>query len=123
MAEHNDTGKRGEDMARQYLIEHDYAIVESNWRCGRSEVDIIAYKDATLVFVEVKTRSDTEHGEPESFVDRKKQQSYIRMANKYVIENNKNEEVRFDIIAITLSKQAPKIEHLENAYNAISAKF
>lgn len=123
MAEHNETGRMGEEMARRYLTERDYAILECNWRCGKNEADIIAYKDATIIFVEVKTRSNTGHGEPESFVDRKKQQAYIRLANKYVIDNKRSEEVRFDIIAITLSSQETKIEHFENAYNAISAKF
>lgn len=119
MAEHNNTGKEGELLARRHLEEQGFAIVETNWRRGKHEVDIIAYHEGLIVFAEVKTRSETEHGNPEEFVDRDKQRAYIRMANAYVIKHQREEEVRFDIISVTLSPTGHKIVHIENAFSAV----
>ncbi|MBQ0016365.1 MAG: YraN family protein [Bacteroidales bacterium] len=120
MATHNDLGKQGEALARQYLEQHGYAILETNWRLGRSEVDIIAYIDCTIVFVEVKTRSSLMYGTPEEKVDKNKRRTYVRMANAYVLNNNKSEEVRFDIISVVVENGTHKITHIPNAYNAIA---
>lgn len=119
MARHNSIGQWGEKIAQNYLSEKGYAILETNWRRHRDEVDIIAYNRGEIVFVEVKTRTSTEYGRPESFVDRKKQQAYIRMANTYMRFYNRDERVRFDIIAIVVDPQsgAHQIDHLEDAYS------
>lgn len=112
-------GKEGEQLAREYLIKNGYAILETNWRRGKNEADIIAYMEGVIVFVEVKTRSSVEHGQPEEFVDRYKQRAYIHLANSYVIEQQRDEEVRFDIIAIEMAGTEIKINHIENAFCAI----
>lgn len=109
-------------MACRYLKEHHYAILETNWRKGRHEADIIAYMEGVIVFVEVKTRSSREYGDPESFVDRAKQRSYLFLANAYVMENDRDEEVRFDIIAVTITEQGTEIEHIPNAFNAVGQR-
>ena len=119
MAKHNEIGKVGETLARQYLEQNGYLILETNWRVGKLEADIIAYKDNLVVFVEVKTRTSEEFGEPEEFVRNKKITSYIRLANAYIIKHNRTEEVRFDIISIVLKGQEPQIRHLVNAYSTI----
>ena len=119
MALHNDTGNIGELLARQYLEEKGYAIMKTNWRRGKNEVDIIAYMEGLIVFVEVKTRSRQDYGEPEEFVTIEKQRAYVRMADKYVVENNRTEEVRFDIIAIEKDGDDYHITHLENAFSAV----
>lgn len=119
MAKHNNTGKEGETLARKYLEDQDYLILETNWHIGKLEADIIAYKDGLIVFIEVKTRSSNDFGNPEDFVDLKKRQAYIRLANAYIIKNNRTEEARFDIIAITLKPDGPEINHFVNAYTTI----
>lgn len=119
MALHNDIGKLGENLAQQHLVKQGFAILETNYREGKYEVDIIAYKENLIVFAEVKTRSDMDYGNPEDFVDRRKQRAYIRMANNYVIQNNREEEVRFDIIAVAISSTGHQINHIEDAFNAI----
>jgi len=119
MAQHNDTGKIGENLAQKHLTEQGFAILETNYRKGRYEADIIAYKEGLIVFAEVKTRSNLDFGDPEEFVDRKKQRAYIRMANNYVIEHNRDEEVRFDIIAVAINANGYQINHIEDAFNAI----
>lgn len=122
MGKHNSIGAYGELMACQYLREHNYAILETNWRKGRHEADIIAYIEGVLVFVEVKTRADRQYGDPQSFVDRTKQRSYIFLANAYVMETGRDEEVRFDIIAITVNENGTDIEHIPNAFSAVGQR-
>lgn len=119
MAKHNDIGKIGETLARQYLEKQEYLILETNWHIGKLEADIIAYKDNLIVFVEVKTRTSVEYGEPEEFVKSKKRQLYIRLANAYILKNNRTEEARFDIISVIINGQDYKIKHLVNAYTTV----
>lgn len=118
MAQHNDTGRRGEELARQHLEAQGFAIVETNWRRGKYEVDIIAYREGLIVFAEVKTRSTTSHGNPEEFVGRDKQRAYIRLADAYVLKHQRQEEVRFDIISVVMTSEGYHIEHIENAFTA-----
>lgn len=121
MAEHNDLGKLGERMAIEYLEKHGYAILDTNWRCGHNEVDIIAYMEGLIVFVEVKTRTSTVFGNPEDAVDAQKQRIYLRMANKYVVQKKRTEEVRFDIISIVYHNLSDvKLTHIKNAFNTIN---
>lgn len=119
MAEHNDLGKIGETLARQYLEQQEYLILETNWRIGKLEADIIAYKDNLIVFVEVKTRTSEDFGEPEDFVGIQKRRSYIKLANAYVLRNKRTEEARFDIISIVIKGQESQIKHLVNAYTTV----
>ena len=56
MAQHNDFGAQGEDIAIDYLRRKGYVILDRNWRSGHREIDIVARKDDTVVFVEVKAR-------------------------------------------------------------------
>ena len=121
MAEHNEIGKIGERIALEYLEKHGYAILDTNWRYGHHEVDIVAYLEGVIVFVEVKTRTSTIFGNPEDAVDTSKQRIYIRMANKYVIQHQRFEEVRFDIISIVFHNLSDvKLIHLRNAFNTIN---
>ena len=65
MAEHNELGKLGEEMAVEFLQKAGYAIIETNWTFQKAEVDIIAQKENTLAIIEVKTRSSLEFGLPQ----------------------------------------------------------
>lgn len=119
MAQHNDTGNLGETLAQQYLREQGYAIVKTNWRKGKHEVDIIAYKEGLYVFVEVKTRSNIDYGLPEDFVTKEKQRAYVQMANAYMVAQQCEEEVRFDIISVEIHGSSYHINHIENAFSAV----
>ena len=119
MATHNDTGKLGENLAQEYLVSQGFAIVATNWHRGKFEIDIIAYREGLIVFAEVKTRSHTDHGNPEEFVDNKKQRAYVRLADAYVTAHQRHEEVRFDIISVIISPDGHQIEHLENAFSPV----
>jgi len=120
MAEHNTLGKKGEEIAVDYLKTKGYSIVRQNFRWRSLEVDIIALKENILHFVEVKTRSSSYFGEPELFVSRQKQRNYIQAADAFVTENDRQEEVQFDIIAIVSIKNNIKINHIESAFSILS---
>ena len=81
MAEHNNTGKKGEEMAATFLREKGMTILETNWRFGYLEADIIAKFEKTLVIIEVKTRKSNYFGEPESFVTKQKQKNLNNKKN------------------------------------------
>ena len=116
MAQHNELGKKGEQLAVDFLLKDDYEIVERNYRFEKAEVDIIAQKKDILAIVEVKTRSTTDFGNPQDFVKPKQIKNLVKAVDEYVTVNNLDVEVRFDIIAIVKEKGKFKIEHLENAF-------
>ena len=114
MAQHNETGNEGEEMAALFLIKNGYRIFARNFRYKKSEIDIIAQKDKTIAFVEVKTRTTTFFQEPELSVTRSKQKQITLGANFYIQENDIDLDIRFDIVAITLSPY--KLNHIEDAF-------
>lgn len=116
MAEHNELGKLGEKLAVDFLQQNGYEIVETNWTFQKAEIDIIAQKDSVLAVVEVKTRSSTEFGLPQDFVKPKKIQLLVKAVNEYVVSNDLEVEVRFDIMAIYKDGKDYKIEHIVDAF-------
>lgn len=122
MAQHNIQGEHGEHMAARYLEEQGYQILEMHWRLGHLEADIIALKDNMLVLVEVKTRKSDEYGEPESFIDKKKRQACVKLANAYVKAKQRTEEVRIDVVSIVLSSNGCQINHIPNAINSYNLR-
>jgi putative endonuclease len=122
MAEQHKTGAEGEAHAVEYLRGHGYQILETNWRFGQEEIDIIACNKDFLVIVEVKTRSGKAFGEPESFVNRQKQQHLIKAAGAYIEKNGLNLEVRFDIASVIKTGDAYKVQLIENAFYPLLKK-
>ncbi|REG99029.1 YraN family protein [Flavobacterium aquicola] len=126
MAEHNELGKLGEDLAVEYLKKNGYTILNKNWTFQKAEIDIIAQIEDTLAIVEVKTRSSLEYGLPQDFVKPKKIQLLVKAVDAYVTQRDLDINVRFDIIAITASvrpsvsghkeEKSFVIEHLINAF-------
>ena len=126
MAQHNDLGKLGEELAVEFLQKSGYEIVERNWTFQKAEIDIIAKIGDTLAVIEVKTRSSLDFGLPQDFVKPKKIQLLVKAVNEYIISKDLDVEVRFDIIAITASNtnslpiqkdgKSFEIEHLIDAF-------
>jgi putative endonuclease len=116
MAEHNELGKQGEALAVEFLQQKGYAILETNWTFQKAEIDIIAQKENTLAIVEVKTRSSIDFGLPQDFVKPKKIQLLVKAVNEYVIANDLEVEVRFDIIAIHKEGTEYNLEYIEEAF-------
>ncbi|WP_029034501.1 YraN family protein [Salinimicrobium terrae] len=116
MAQHNELGKRGEEMAVAHLLATGYKIVARNFIYQKAEVDIIARKANILAVVEVKTRSTPDFGNPQDFVKKKQINQLVKAIDYFVNEHNLDVEVRFDIIAIIKNKAGTRLEHLEDAF-------
>src|ERR1700742_4493549 len=117
MAKHIDLGKRGESLAKAHLENTGYEILDENWTHGRLEIDLIAYKDKVIIFTEVKTRTGNGFGEPEDFVDVRKQKLLADAADEYIFLMDHQGEVRFDIIAILFNNETNyKLKHIEDAF-------
>ncbi len=112
-----DLGKKGEQVALDYLTAKDYKILEQNWYFRKKEIDIIAEKDDFLVIVEVKSRSVGFQENPRDAVNMKKQRFLIQAANAYIDKYDINLEVRFDILTVVFFKnQEYEIEHIDDAF-------
>jgi len=117
MAEHNELGERGEELAFKYLSDVGIEVLERNWRKYKLEVDIIAKDEDTIVFVEVKTRGTDYFGKPEHFVDKKKMMMMAEAAEYYIDELGRDDlEVRYDIIAIVIEPDKEIVMHIQDAF-------
>jgi putative endonuclease len=116
MNRHTSLGKKGEDIAVKYLLDSGYRIIGRNWRFHHKEIDIIATDETDVIFIEVKTRKDECYGEPEEAVDYKKQEFLIEAAEEYIILNNIDNNVRFDVISIILKPGFQSVNHIKNAF-------
>ncbi len=117
MAQHLDLGRKGESLAKTFLEGQGYEILDENWTHGKCEVDLIVYKDKIIIFAEVKTRTGNGFGEPEDFVDTRKQKLLVKAADEYIYLMDHKGEVRFDIISILFDKNANyTLKHIEDAF-------
>jgi putative endonuclease len=117
MAQHNEFGKHGEALALRFLQQKGYEILEQNWCHGKAEVDLIAYIDKQIVFIEVKTRRSVAFGFPEEFVTTAKQQLLQFAAEEYIDLMDHQGEIRFDIISVLFDKENKyTINHIEDAF-------
>lgn len=117
MAQHNDLGFKGEMIAKEYLEQKGYEILDENWVHGKAEVDLIAYINKQIIFVEVKTRTSITFGLPEDFVSEAKQKQMDLAASEYIELMNHQGEIRFDIVSVLFNKQNNyTIKHIEDAF-------
>jgi putative endonuclease len=116
MARHNDLGRRGEQIAVNYLKEKGYTILKQNWFYEKYEVDIIAWDREYIIFVEVKTRTSDMWGNPEEAISASKIKRIVDAADFYITENDTDLEIRFDVIAVIIDKGDIKVEHFEDAF-------
>lgn len=119
-SKNRELGMRGEEAAARFLVHRGYDILERNWSCPAGEVDIIAKDDASLVFVEVKTRSDTSRGFPSEAVTKAKRERYEKIALAYLPKyDGVDVSVRFDVISIVvIGEGRAMIKHHINAFSA-----
>lgn len=116
MATHNELGKKGEEMAAQWLHLQGYMILHQNWRHGRAEVDIIASKDKTLHFVEVKTRKTEAYGLPEESVGDRKMEMLMKAAEEYLNQYPEWKRIQFDILSIKLKNSTTEFAFIEDIF-------
>ncbi len=113
------TGKQGEDIAAKYLEKNGFKILRRNFRFDRGEIDIIAKEETTLVFIEVKTRTNLEYGTPVEAVNKRKAAQIKKTAEGFLFTDNDEieyDEIRFDIIGIMLHGGKENINHIRNAF-------
>ena len=117
-------GARGEELAVRYLKNRGYRILERNYRVKLGEIDIIAEQGGDLVFIEVKTRSDSLFGSPFDSVTVPKQKQLAKVALEYMSQCGcHNRPARFDVVGVQLKAanaaqlQDAKIELMQNAFD------
>ncbi|HSX40123.1 MAG TPA: YraN family protein [Candidatus Saccharimonadales bacterium] len=113
----NPTAILGEDIATKYLQKSGYKIIERNFRKGYGEIDIVAVKDNTLVFIEVKTRTSNKFGTPGEAITYWKLKSLIKTAQFYkMTHRNLPEALRIDAVSVKLlsNNEVEDIEHIQN---------
>ena len=116
----DELGRRGEDEAVGHLKSLGYRIVGRRERILRGDIDIVALDGRTVVFVEVRSRTDTAHGHPAETVGRLKQRRISDLAAAY-IRRHKLEDcsVRIDVVAVTFPPgEKPVVEHYQNAFDS-----
>jgi len=116
MAEHNDLGKTGEDLALAELLKKGFQLKERNYSFNKAEIDLVMTHGSDLVFVEVKTRQTAEIGEPYLAVTKSKQRQLIKAAHHYIVSKDLDVNARFDIVSIVHNSYRTVIEHIEEAF-------
>lgn len=116
MAQHNDLGKLGEERTVQYLQQKGYKILQRNWYYEKSEIDIIACNEAWIAFVEVKTRTSQQWGNPEDFVTPAKMKRMVDAADFYIKQYNISLLPRFDIAGVVFKNNSCEIDYIEDAF-------
>ena len=113
----NEFGEYAEEMAAQSYIKRGYTVLERRWRMGKTEIDIIAQKDSTLVIIEVKARK-TNGEDALASVTRDKRRRMIKAADSYIRNLKGLYDYRFDIVACAGDISNFEMEILEDAFVA-----
>ncbi|HCO68521.1 MAG TPA: YraN family protein [Dysgonomonas sp.] len=118
MALHNQLGIKGEVLAEEHLCKKGFRIIERNWIHNKNEIDLIAENDEFIIFVEVKTRTSGNWGNPEEAVSGSKIRRIIEAADYYLDSHDVEKPARFDVIAIVVNENFTRIDHFEDAFLA-----
>lgn len=118
MAAKDVLGRRGEDLAVEYLQQQGLVVLSRNWRCREGEIDLVLTDADRLVVCEVKTRSGTRYGEPAEAVDRRKVARIRRVTNAWLAAHHVRWcEVRFDVLAVLAEPGRPvTVRHYPGAF-------
>lgn len=111
-------GESGEQQACTFLKKNGCKILETNFRSGHAEIDIIARSGKIVIFVEVKTRSSNIYAQPWESVGFRKRK-HLKLAAKAYVQQyfNSQDEYRFDVLSITMKEnKSPEIEWIQNAF-------
>ena len=116
----DELGRRGEDEAARHLKSLGYRIVGRRERVLRGDIDIVALDGRTVVFVEVRSRSDTAHGHPAETVGPQKQKRIAELAAAYIRRHRlEDQSVRIDVVTVTFAAAGrPLVEHYQNAFES-----
>ena len=113
----DDMGRKGEEIAKFYMIDKGFTILDLNWHHGHKEIDIVAKQGNGIVVVEVKTRAENYAEEPWEAVTSSKIRNIVEVADAWLRINKVDLETRFDVISILLKKDGTyTVEHFEGAF-------
>lgn len=117
-------GNKGEGVVAEYLVNKGYEIVERNYRNKWGEIDIVAritnnvlrIAETTIVFVEVKTKTEGEYGEPWEMINRHKLKQITQMGHLWCLQNQYQGLLRIDVVGVWLDMggEVERVEHWEN---------
>ncbi len=119
MDDHKLLGRWGEKRCEQFLKRKGLKTLTRNFSCRTGEIDLVMVDtDSAIVFVEVRTKADSDFASPEDSITTPKKTRLLRTARYFLATNNiQDRPYRFDIVAIVLDKTAhPKIKHYKNAF-------
>jgi putative endonuclease len=111
-------GPAGEKVAAKHLKKAGYRIVARNYRSPAGEIDLVALDGDSIVFVEVKTRTDSTAADPEANVTYEKQRQLTRVARYYLMEKSAQQRpARFDVVSVVMPREGkPEVEHFVDAF-------
>jgi putative endonuclease len=110
----------GEQIASDFFQKIGYKILNSRWKWGKHDIDLILEKDGIIVFVEVKTRFSNVFGEPWEAVNNAKRKTLCRLANEYISAKDITLEPRFDIFSILIDGNKVSTFHIEDAFRPMA---
>jgi putative endonuclease len=110
-------GHAAEDLAADHLERLGYQIVARNYRCAAGEIDVVALRDSTLVFCEVKARRDDRFGTPAEAVGRTKQMRLKRLAASWLADHRPGAvDIRFDVVSVIVRDGRCELTHIPDAF-------
>jgi len=110
-------GAYGQKLAENYLTSNGFTIIERNFRCRSGEIDVVAWDDDYIAFIEVKYRRSLTHGYPREAVGYHKQKHIRRVASYYIMTKQlSNQDFRFDVLEIVDIDGNPEITLIKNAF-------
>jgi len=116
MSESLSLGQKGELHAMKYLQDAGYNIRHRNWTFGKKEIDIVAENNEFIVFVEVKTRTESLMEKIDEIVNSEKRRSIIYAAEAYIKKYNIDKDARFDVIVLIAKGWSFETDHREDAF-------
>lgn len=118
MSNHNQRfGALGERIAERWLTRKGWRIVYRRFTNGHRDIDLVAQRDSTIAFVEVKARKGSEFGDPVEAVHHRKQRELTKSAHVWIDRHGRAEEVyRFDVVGVLVDGERVLVKHVENAF-------
>ena len=114
-----ETGRRGEEVAAEWLVRRGFRVLARNWRSGHKELDLVVESERAVHIVEVKTLTPPLLSLPAEKVDAAKQARLAAAARRFLAENRLDREVQFDIVAVVLDGDEPQVEYIPEAFYPI----
>jgi putative endonuclease len=119
----SETGRRGEDVALDWLVAHGFRLLDRNWRSGHKELDLVMESEKRLHVVEVKTMTPPLLIQPFEKVDTAKQARVTAAAAHYIAQRHVRKEVQFDVVSVVLDGERTEVEYIPQAFFPIRRQY